>query len=340
MKNFILKLTTFIILTFLVAIIPLSIAIRVPALPPTPPKNLTVESQNGRVILRWDAATATDEHPVIWYYIYRGNSSKNEAYLTKVDASVSSYIDNNVIIGHTYYYYVTAINDVGESEPSNEVNITVKDAKTIPQPPRNLFAIRGDGYVVLGWNPPSYNGGSPIITYNIYRNGKILASVNSSSTQYNDSSVDIKEKYVYYVSAVNAIGESEPSNKVTVKWFPPNAPQNVEMKNVEDYVILTWQPGDSGGLKIKEYRIYEKTENGWILIGNTTQTIFKIKLPTSLWGGGSLKIKITEVTDLGESDGALIEIPIPSDTFMLYLLMIMFALIVILIIAIYYKWRR
>src|SRR5437879_12672984 len=40
---------------------------------------------------------------------------------------------------------------------------------TLPSAPQNLQAVAGDGQVTLTWDPPSDDGGAPILLYTIYR---------------------------------------------------------------------------------------------------------------------------------------------------------------------------
>ena len=114
------------------------------AIEPSPPKNLTARlttiNGNVAVVLEWEASSAPTSYPVTEYRIYRGNSSGNESFYDKVGGDTTSYVDYGVVNGKKYYYYVTAVNDVGESGKSNEVNITVVMEER-PYPPRNLRAV-------------------------------------------------------------------------------------------------------------------------------------------------------------------------------------------------------
>lgn len=336
------KKAILIIVILMASIIPASRGIEIyekeHALPPSAPQNLTAESANGYVTLRWEPASSLDMYPVRKYNIYRGNSSQNETYLTSVDASVTSYNDRNVIIGRTYYYYVTAVNDVGESNRSNEVQIVVENTANPPEPPRNLVAIRGEKYVILTWDSPVYDGGSAVTEYCVYRNGKKLASTTTMFLRYNDTEIDIHSKYTYYITAVNEVGESKPSNEVTIQWSKPTPPLNLKIERNGDYALLTWEQGDAGGLRISEYKIYVNYGNGWKYVGKTTKNIYKLKLSSSLFGG-TAKIKVTEVNALGESDGIIVETTTPSNGIILYAIVISLGVIVIFLLYLLYRRR-
>ncbi len=82
-----------------------------------------------------------------------------------------------------------------------------------PTAPRALYAISGDGYIMLEWDAPEEEGTSQIMGYRIYRNGTLIAEV--SNTSYIDDNVIPGINYTYYVRAVNAAGESARSNEVS-----------------------------------------------------------------------------------------------------------------------------
>jgi hypothetical protein len=75
----------------------------------------------GKATLSWDANLASDN--VTSYNVYRGTS---QASLVKIGSAPSpSYIDATPNKGTTYYYAVTAINSVGESDKSSVIPFLV-----------------------------------------------------------------------------------------------------------------------------------------------------------------------------------------------------------------------
>jgi parallel beta-helix repeat protein len=61
---------------------------------------------------------------ILNYTIYRGSTPGKVEFLTTIGNS-TNYYDTDVLQGRTYYYRVGAVNEVGESLQSNEVNATV-----------------------------------------------------------------------------------------------------------------------------------------------------------------------------------------------------------------------
>ena len=177
-----------------------------PPLAPTAPLNLKANAGVGYINLTWKKPLGEGSSPITGYKIY-----KNSTYLATVSSTVFWYKDTDVHGGINYSYYVTAVNSVGESRKSNVVHAT---PLSVPSPPQNLNASSGSGYVNLTWIAPANNGGTAIIKYNIYRNGTQIANVSSNQLWYNDTSVINGVQYNYYVTAINSVGESEPSNKI------------------------------------------------------------------------------------------------------------------------------
>jgi len=76
-----------------------------------------------RVDLVWVASTSQ----VVGYYIYRGGQSLGPYTRLNAQANLTtSFTDNNVVAGATYYYTVTAVDGSSmESTYSDEVSATV-----------------------------------------------------------------------------------------------------------------------------------------------------------------------------------------------------------------------
>ena len=85
---------------------------------PSAPTNLAATASNGSVSLGWTGSAGATS-----YNIYRGTSSGQLSEITS-GVSGTSYLDSTVTDGTPYFYEVTAVDNFGESVPSNEVTAT------------------------------------------------------------------------------------------------------------------------------------------------------------------------------------------------------------------------
>ena len=187
---------------------------------PTRPRNLKVTAGDSYVYLKWDAPSDDGGLPITGYRIYSGLELGKEEFVKKV---VDGYIfsDKNLKNDRTYYYYVCAINSVGEGEKSELVEGTPIPDITLPSAPQNLKSSLGDRKVTLKWDAPSDDGGTHITGYKVYRGNTsqgektLLRTVGNVET-YTDKNVTNNQTYYYNVGAVNSKGEGRiKSNEVS-----------------------------------------------------------------------------------------------------------------------------
>lgn len=130
-----------------------------------------------------------------------------------VSTNITSYSDNAVLAGATYYYRVFAVNGTGDSVTSNVVSITV----SIPEAPYMLAAASGLGVITLSWSDNSTNETSFLIqrsTASDFTANFIALSSPANVSNYADRNVSAGVMYYYRVSAVNGAGTAPPSNVV------------------------------------------------------------------------------------------------------------------------------
>ena len=175
---------------------------------------------SGKVTLLWNEVPG-----VISYNVY-GSTSPG---VTKLSGSKIRNVSNPFTItqlkpGKTYYFIVTVVTDLGESEESKELSYTaVKDKtglinfndlfeKSI-QDPKSGTSEKGN--VTLAWdNVPD------AISYNIYWNdspGVTIRNGNKISKVKNPHTIKGLKPGTYYfvVTAVNEYGESEESEELS-----------------------------------------------------------------------------------------------------------------------------
>jgi len=201
----------------------------VPYPPMNPPANAlaTIEDFND-VVITWDAP-ATEMDKITSSKIAKSNSresiktknSNNEStremtgYKVYRDGSMIEEITDPAILTCTdeslgadeYEYYVIAVYDIGESDPSN-----ISLVEVILPAPANLTGELQYPDVVLSWDEPTERG---LASYKIYRDNVMIAE-DVYAANYTDLNVPA-DVYIYQVKAVyDGDYESEFSNEAEV----------------------------------------------------------------------------------------------------------------------------
>ena len=91
---------------------------------PDPPVNQRFIAKDSYVELTWEAPRFKGGSPIIFYDIYRSNAPGDSKQLAQVNGNTFSYRDNSVENGQTYYYYIVAVNNNGESKIAGESSVT------------------------------------------------------------------------------------------------------------------------------------------------------------------------------------------------------------------------
>ncbi|HME53343.1 MAG TPA: fibronectin type III domain-containing protein [Candidatus Lokiarchaeia archaeon] len=150
----------------------------------------------------------------------------------------------------------------------------------LPSTPQNLNVSTGVGRVMLAWQVPVGNGGSPIVGYKIYRGtspgNEVLWATIGNITRFTDTNVLGGQTYYYTVSTFNSANEGPKTNETAVEaYILPSAPLHLQATSGIDQLVLTWQASASnGGLPITGYEIYRSTAPGnetlLMTVGNVT----------------------------------------------------------------------
>ncbi|MFC1686625.1 fibronectin type III domain-containing protein [Patescibacteria group bacterium] len=184
------------------------------------PYDLTAVGGNKKVDLNWKY-NDTSKDANTTYNLYRAEVAKtlvgdSDTGFTKIKSGLTdkNYTDTDVVNGHTYEYYVTAISGTIESEPSNHAIATPSEGGEGEIPaPTNLIAIGGDKRVGLSWNYASISADLKFRVYRALKDGGNYEQIaEGTATAYTDTDVTNGTTYLYYVTAVVSGQESGPSN--------------------------------------------------------------------------------------------------------------------------------
>lgn len=167
--------------------------------PPNPPTGLAANAGNGTVSVSWNASAGATS-----YNLYRGTTSGGEGATPIVTGIAStSYTDNAVTNGITYYYKVSATNSAGTSALSAEVSAT-------PIAPQQLIitsgptATAGTTSATIKWvtNAPAnsvvYYGTNSSFLFQTVSNNSLVASHSITL-----NSLSRRRTYYYKVSSVS-----------------------------------------------------------------------------------------------------------------------------------------
>ncbi|XP_003783355.1 myosin-binding protein C, slow-type isoform X2 [Otolemur garnettii] len=149
-------------------------------------------------------------------------------------------------------YNIHLKNEAGEARAS--IKIKVVD---IPDPPvaPNLTEV-GDDWCIMNWEPPAYDGGSPILGYFIERKKKQssrwmrLNFELCKETTFEPKKMIEGVAYEVRIFAVNAVGVSKPSmpSKPFVPLAVTSPPTLLTVDSVTDTTVtMKWRPPDQIG---------------------------------------------------------------------------------------------
>jgi outer membrane protein assembly factor BamB/fibronectin type 3 domain-containing protein len=276
--------------------------IAIPRTVPTAPRDLHATPGDFQIILTWMAPASNGGASIKDYEIYRGETSIDEHLYFEGNTNGTSWVDWNVWVGTTYYYWVRAVNAAGRGPRSNEANAT---PYTIPYAP-GLTATAGISNITLSWRVPNHYGGlNPIANYSIYRGTSshcetLFVKGYTGGTSWVDTNVTVDTLYYYMVSAVNDAGEGKKSNE-EVSHTLPIAPELTAIPG-NSKVSLSWTVPTWKNMSIKKYNIYRgMAADGETLFdtGHTTHYA-PYWVDANVIVGTTFYYKVSAVSDVGE----------------------------------------
>lgn len=233
---------------------------------PGPPLDLASTYEGGRVTLTWRAPISDGGSEITGYRIYMGQDPVSKEFLAGVGPAETRFEIQITDVSRDHYFHVTAVNERGESVPSESVKLERLEA---PSEPLDLICKAGYGYVLLSWDAPVTNGGREILRFIVLRSEGSeteteIASVGEGVLTFNDTDVQNGVVYIYRVTAENEVGLSPFSQPVTaVPGGVPSPPTEIFMTVYDSAVNIFWSPpSDNGGFGIIDYSVYRWKENG------------------------------------------------------------------------------
>ncbi|KAK2507000.1 hypothetical protein MC885_005184 [Smutsia gigantea] len=206
-------------------------------------------------------------------------------------------------------YHINLKNEAGEAHASIKVKVV-----DIPDPPvaPNVTDV-GDDWCIMNWEPPVYDGGSPILGYFIERKKKQSSRwmrLNfdlCKETTFEPKKMIEGVAYEVRIFAVNAIGISKPSmpSKPFVPLAVTSPPTLLAVDSVTDTsVTMRWRPPDQIGAAgldgyVLEY-CFEGTED-WIVANKDLIEKTKFTIP-GLPTDARIFVRVKAVNAAGASE--------------------------------------
>ena len=148
----------------------------------------------------------------------------------------------------TYEYFVTAVYEMGESEPSNIVTVIIDNNV----PPENFVAVVQGTDVLCAWDSVE---SKYFVGYRVYRNDEDISDL-INETEYIDVNTSMGT-YVYYAKAEYNNCLSDPSDSVTIviTGIEDNFVNQIQLypNPVKDFVII------KSDYFIKSIRVFNHT---------------------------------------------------------------------------------
>lgn len=169
--------------------------------------------------------------------------------------------------GIVYEFRVEARNLVGHSPYSASISELAAQIPDAPIALADVPSITLADRIGLTWQPPLFNGGSPIIDYRLWFDDATEATfeilANNLQLSYTALNLVQGKKYTFKVEAYNIYGYSAYSVPVSIlaAQIPaiPAAPVTIWRP---DDVIVDWTAPDDGGSPIVSYRILIRQADG------------------------------------------------------------------------------
>ena len=184
-------------------------------------------SGNGQVTLSWNAPENTGGAAIVRYEYRWGESDGEFSGWMRVDPGSRVATVSNLTNDREYVFEVRGANALGYG-PLETVRATPSPStgggggspggggprQTVPSAPRNLLANGRDGQVMLSWDAPENDGGSEITDHEYRIDGReSWISIDSNRTTHTVTGLANGTAYAFQVRAVNAAGNSAPSNR-------------------------------------------------------------------------------------------------------------------------------
>lgn len=287
------------------------------ALPPVSPQTQVVPIDGG-VRLNWESVHAANHYRVYVSPDDQGSPGRIDIYVVEDTDLVLDGLE----IGRRYRIDVTALGEGGES-PAYTIAVT---PQRIPAAPQSVEATNSSGTITLSWSEVSGANGYNVYVVpasnlqasnDVHQAPRLIVREQIAGFTHTETGLENGTEYAFFVTAVNASGESEFSTLITATPVPHRGlvAGNSHTCVVDDAAaLLCWgsnavdQLGDLGAkvarkpLKVTENAKWKHIAPGW------DQTCGVNRDESLLcWGAGSVQPAIITVDTVPPTSGGSYE---------------------------------
>ena len=175
--------------------------IATPGKVPGAPKGVSASAGNNKATVSWSTTNLVGSGKITYYVV---SSSNGDSTCT---TSATSCVVSKLTDGTSYYFTVTAYNNIGPSSPSSASNSVTPIGP--PDAPKEVVSISSGRSATISWQVPA-NNGATITSYKVTSN-KGGFSCSTAGTSCVIQRLAYGESYTFVVKAINRIGASHPS---------------------------------------------------------------------------------------------------------------------------------
>ena len=229
---------------------------------PGVPREMMIEPGNQQLTVTWQPPAANGGSPVTGYLVQwkdtgeEFSDTERRATVTDRRHQIPS-LDN----GSTYTVQVRAVNLAGTGPPASETGVPV----SVPGPPTSLTFRSSMGNLLVSWDEPDNDGGSPITGYLVQwkDTGEEFSDTERRATvtdpRHQITGLTIGNEYTVSVAAINATGTGPAVTGSLLLVENPGAPNSPVVTARNQNLAVRWQPpSNEGSTPISEYRVLWK----------------------------------------------------------------------------------
>ncbi|MFC4386693.1 pectinesterase family protein [Gracilibacillus marinus] len=233
------------------------------------PEGLDAIIGNKKVQLLWDVSDGA-----ISYNVKRSEQS-GEGYITIAkDVVETTYIDEELVNGKTYYYVISSNSDRGESQYSEEIAVKPSENPPIPEAPSELVVTPRNTQVNLKWEAVDY-ATSYVVKRATQSDGPYeVVEEGITTTHFTDTGLTNGTTYYYVVVARHIGGDSLHSSYQQVTPIEALAtPMELTVLPEDNAMTIEWQAVEDA----TKYDVQRasNSDGPFESIGVTTETIFR-----------------------------------------------------------------